>query len=144
LRIESRKKRGRAMRFLLRVCAVLAGLGLLAGGGWLAAEHVATKKATALYVANKDSPTRALRALEEFAGASPLWGQSYVNARLEELEPLAEEERAGMAAEARAVLASAADPGKDLEFRLGRVQNFLKKYEGIFEDVGPYREVRAR
>src|SRR5262249_36645657 len=109
------------------------------GGNFLA-----TQQAHQLYLDHRESPTRALRQLERFAGNHAFWGRSYADGKIAELRPAAEQERQQMLAERAGVLRDLADSGRDLEFRAHRARNFVAKYADVFDEDPQFRDLKQR
>ena len=144
LRIEQRKRFKKTARRVLFICTVAAAAILLSAGVWFGGEFLVTQRATATYVENSESPTRTVRLLSLFANSHRFWGRKYVDTKISELGPAAEQERQRMLAEYAEVQADLGNASRGDEFRLSRAQNFLKRYQTIFDDTEQYRSTAQR
>jgi hypothetical protein len=144
LTIERRKQWTKVLRRVLRATSIVVVVGVLAILSWFGGDFWAKQQAMQLYVDHQESPTRALRQLERFAGDHAFWGRSYTDAKIEELGPAAAKERQQMLAEYAEVLKDLGDAVVSLEFRTQRARNFLAKYRDIFDDTAQFRDLDQR
>lgn len=147
LRIERRRRlkatRKKVMVWTTTIMLIIA----LALGGWFAGNYVTTNRATDLYVRTKESPTRALRELElrrnRWEYRLCFWGRKYLDAKINELRPAADEQRSTMGREYEAVLRDLERTDRDDDYKAARARNFTKKYED-FSETAKHREIAHR
>jgi len=144
LKIEKDKRRREIIKRATFPALVLSSLIVVTTVGWYAGNHIQTQRATAIYIKNKESPTRSIRELSAFANRHRSWGRTYAENKIKELGPSADQERQKMIAEYNEILSDLASEGRDSEGRLSRAENFVKKFDTIFNDTEEYRALSQR
>ena len=144
LRIEQRKRLKKTAKRVLFALTTAAVAAIGSVGVWFGGDLLTTQRATALYIDNKESPTRSIHLLTLFVNDHRFWGRTYVDAKIAELGPFAKEERQRMLSEYGEVQTDLDKVERDEQFRLSRAQNFRKRYQNIFDNTEQYLSISQR